>query len=116
MSGAAAAFHDGLVVFAKRACPTCILIEPVLRELAASGAPFQVVCQDDPKFPSGVSAVIDDRELEYSFRNGIETTPTLIRFAEGHEAERTAGWDASEWRRITGMKELGAGLPASRPG
>jgi thiol-disulfide isomerase/thioredoxin len=112
----AAAFQDGLVVFAKRACPTCTLIEPVLRELARSVPAFRVVSQDDPRFPEGVPAVVDDRELEHSFRNGIETTPTLIRFEGGREVERAEGWDAAEWRRITGIARLGEGLPPHRPG
>jgi hypothetical protein len=45
---------DGLVVFAKRACPTCALIEPVMRDLARESGTFQIVSQDDPKFPAGV--------------------------------------------------------------
>jgi len=107
---------DGLVVFVKRHCPTCALIEPVLRKLAAPGGPFQVVSQDDPRFPSGVDSVVDDRELDLSYLNGIESTPTLIRFEEGREAERLAGWDREGWRRLTGIADLGEGLPAFRPG
>jgi len=107
---------DGLVVFAKRACPTCTLIEPVMRELAQKNGAFRVVSQDDPKFPAGIPDVIDDRELDQSWLNRIEITPTLVRFAAGHEVERVEGWDRDGWRRLTGVAKLGEGLPASRPG
>jgi hypothetical protein len=30
--------------------------------------------------------------------------------------ERTTGWDAGEWRRITGVAGLGEGLPPFQPG
>jgi hypothetical protein len=108
--------RDGLVAFVKRACPTCTLIEPQMREIAAAMPAFQVVSQDDPKFPSGVARVIDDRELDHSWLNSIEATPTLVRFVEGREAERVVGWDRDAWQRLTGLKNLGAGLPAFRPG
>ena len=55
---------DGLVVFAKRACPTCALIEPLMRDLAQKNGAFRVVSQDDPQFPKGLTNVVDDRELE----------------------------------------------------
>lgn len=107
---------DGLAVFVKRLCPTCTLVEPVLRALAQGREAFRVISQDDPGFPSGIGNVVDDRALEYSFRNAIENTPTLIRYAGGREVERTIGWDAGEWRRITGIAGLGAGLPPFQPG
>lgn len=107
---------DGLVAFAKRACPTCTMIERPLRQLAARLPHFQVVSQDDPAFPSGVAHVVDDRELEHSWRNRIEATPTLIRFEGGREVERVEAWDRDGWRRLTGVADLGAELPAFRPG
>ncbi|HZM46983.1 MAG TPA: thioredoxin family protein [Burkholderiales bacterium] len=107
---------DGLVVFAKRACPTCTLVEPVMRDLAQQSAAFQVVSQDDPQFPGGVASIVDDRELDHSWLNGIEITPTLIRYESGREVERVAGWDRDGWRRLTGVTELGEGLPAFKPG
>jgi hypothetical protein len=107
---------DGLVVFAKRACPTCTLIEPVLRDLARKDGSFRVVSQDDPKFPGGVTDVVDDRELDHSWLNQIEFTPTLIRYQAGREVERVAGWDREGWRRLTGVEKLGEGLPAFKPG
>lgn len=107
---------DGLVVFSKHACPTCTLIEPVMQRLSQAVPAFQVVSQDNPRFPSKVANLVDDRDLDYSFLNQIETTPTLIRFEGGRERERVAGWDRDGWRRLTGIADLGDGLPAFRPG
>lgn len=106
---------DGLVAFVKRACPTCAMLTPQLRE-AAQTKSFQVVTQDDPQFPPDVAAVIDDRELDLSYLNNIEATPTLIRFANGREIERVMGWDRAAWRRLTGIAGLGEGLPPTQPG
>jgi hypothetical protein len=108
--------NDGLVVFAKRECPTCTLIEPLMRDLAQGSGAFRVVSQDDPKFPQGVANVIDDRELDHSWLNQIEATPTLIRYEGGREVARVVGWDRDGWRRLTGVEKLGEGLPAFRPG
>ena len=107
---------DGLVVFSKRACPTCFLIEPVMQQAAQSVPGFRVVSQDDPAFPREVSNVVDDRELDYSWLNNIEATPTLVRFSQGSETERVVGWDREGWRRLTGIRDLGEGLPAFQPG
>ena len=106
----------GIVAFVKRACPTCTLIEPQLREVARAVPQFRIVSQDDPQFPSGVSSVFDDRDLDHSWVNRIESTPTLIRFENGRETERVVGWDRVGWQRLTGLKALGSELPALRPG
>lgn len=106
---------DGLVAFVKRECPTCTLIEEQMREVARSVPDFSAVSQDDPQFPAGVR-VIDDRALDHSWLSNIEATPTLIRYAGGHEVERVVGWDREAWQRLTGVKNLGRDLPASRPG
>lgn len=107
---------DGLVAFVKRACPTCTLIEPQLKEVAGAVPAFCVATQDDPAFPSGVAHVVDDRELDHSWLNNIEATPTLLRFENGREVERVVGWDRDGWRRLTGLQDLGRDLPPSRPG
>ncbi len=107
---------SGLVVFARHECPTCTLIEPVLRAMAAGAVICRIVSQDDPSFPAGVAGVIDDRELDHSFLNRIETVPTLLRFEHGREAERVKGWDREAWRRLTGIAGLGAEFPVFRPG
>ena len=107
---------DGLVAFVKRACPACTLIEPVMQQAASRLPSFQVASQDDPKFPAKVSGVVDDRELDHSWLNNIEFTPTLIRFEGGRETERVVGWDRDAWRRLTGIRDLGEGLRAFQPG
>lgn len=107
---------DGLVAFVKRACPACTLIESQMQKVARKVPHFSVVSQDDPRFPAGVDRVVDDRELEQSWRSEIESTPTLIQFAGGREVERVVGWDRDGWRRLTGIPDLGGELPAFRPG
>ena len=57
---------DGLIVVVKRECQTCSMIQLVMAELAGGPTRFTVITQDDPGFPAGVKAVIDDTELEYS--------------------------------------------------
>ena len=67
-------------------------------------------------FPSSVSGVIDDRELERSYRLDIEIVPTLILLQDGVEADRLVGWQRGEWRRLTDLPALGEGLPEFSPG
>ena len=98
------------VVVAKRDCPTCELVQPVLHEIRASGATLTVYTQDDPAFPRGVEPV-DDRSLEHSWRLGVETVPTLIRIDGDAETDRTVGWDRAEWTRLTELDSLGGDLP-----
>jgi hypothetical protein len=107
---------DGLAAFVKRACPTCTLIEPQLAEISRRVRRFIAVSQDDPHFPSGAAEVFDDRDLDQSWTHEIEFTPTLIRFEGGREVERVVGWDRAGWQRLTGLRDLGNELPASRPG
>ncbi|MGY1846463.1 MULTISPECIES: thioredoxin family protein [unclassified Blastococcus] len=97
---------DGLVAVVKRDCPTCVLVEPVLRQLGAA-----VWCQDDAGWFDG-----DDTGLELSYRLGIETVPTLLRVADGAETARVVGWSREQWVELTGVPGLGAGLPEHRPG
>jgi hypothetical protein len=97
---------DGLVAVVKRDCPTCVLVEPVLRQLGAA-----VWCQDDSSWFDG-----DDTTLELSYRLGIETVPTLLRIEAGVETGRTVGWSREQWQALTGTDELGTQLPAHRPG
>ena len=105
---------DGWVAVVKRDCPTCELVAPVLAQLAAAG-PLTVYSQDDPAFPSGVT-VVDDRELEVSWRLQLQTVPTLLRVEGGVEVERTEGWLRERWEALTGVGDLGPGLPDHRPG
>jgi thiol-disulfide isomerase/thioredoxin len=107
---------NGLVAFVKAECPTCQLVAPVLRRLAEDGRlPLTVYTQDDPGFPPGVPAR-DDRDLRESYAMRIEIVPTLVRMAGGRAVESLHGWHQAEWRRLTGVADLGDGLPSMRPG
>ena len=84
------------LAFVKQDCPTCRLVEPVLGQLAGQAFPLTVYSQDDPTFPQGVPGVVDDTELEQSYRFNIEIVPTLIRLEQGKEVERLVGWNRAE--------------------
>jgi hypothetical protein len=105
---------EGLVVFVKRECPTCELVVPVLRELRER-AGITVIVQDDPGFPAGL-APRHDADLALSWHARIEAVPTLLRVVDGAEKERAVGWQREEWEALSGVRGLGAGLPAWRPG
>ena len=100
---------DGLLIFAKRGCETCAMVEQVFGELARSRLQTVVLTQDDPSFPSLVEA-LDDTTLEQSFRFEVEAVPTVIRLENGREVARTFGWNRAEWERVTGIRDLGFGL------
>jgi hypothetical protein len=108
--------HDGLILIAKRECPTCLLVEPLVRQLAAGSTPLTVYIQDDPAYAAGVPGAVLDDTLEHSYRLNTEIVPTLIRMEGGREVERTYGWHRDDWRRLTRQADLGEGLPAVRPG
>jgi hypothetical protein len=105
---------NGLVAIVKRDCATCVMVVPVLASLQSSPG-LTVYTQDDPTFPSGVTTN-DDTALAVSYHHEIETVPTLIRVVDGVEVERTVGWNRAEWRSLVGDDNLGAELPAFRPG
>jgi hypothetical protein len=98
------------VVVVKEECETCRMVGPLLARFEAT-----VFTQDDPAFPSSVAAV-HDADLAVSWHHEIETVPTLMRVVDGIEVERTVGWSQAEWRRMTGIDDLGSDLPAMRPG
>jgi hypothetical protein len=109
--------QDGLVAVVKRDCPTCTTVVPVLARLATAGSePLTVYSQDGPAFPPGLDEVVDDRDLSVSWLLKIETVPTLVRIQDGVETARTVGWDRDRWEELTGLGELGPGLPPYRPG
>ncbi|MGH7856237.1 MAG: thioredoxin family protein, partial [Candidatus Binatia bacterium] len=105
---------SGLVAFVKRECPTCTLVAPVLARLARE-TELTVFTQDDPAFPPQTK-IVDDRSLEFSWRHGIETVPTLLRVRDGEVVGEAIGWHRGEWESLTGITGLGDGLPAYRPG
>ncbi len=105
---------DGLIAVVKRDCPTCEFVAPLLVAIA-DRQPLTVFSQDDPDFPAGVDAV-DDTALDVSFALGIDTVPTLLRFADGVETDRLEGWSRPHWQALTGIGDLGADLTDYRPG
>lgn len=111
---ALAGVPDGLVAVVKHDCPTCEFVAPVLVAIA-DHQPLTVFSQDDPDFPAGVTPV-DDTALDVSFALGIDTVPTLLRFADGVEIDRLEGWYRPHWQALTGIADLGADLIDFRPG
>lgn len=107
---------DGLIVVAKRDCPTCQLVEPLLADIERQAGPLTVYSQDDPAFAAGVRGAQYDSTLEHSFRLQTDFVPTLIRVENGEEVERTYGWHREDWQRLTGIQGLGDDLPLMRPG
>ncbi len=101
-------------VIVKEDCATCQLVVPVIKQLEEDEE-LTIYSQDNVQFPPDVS-VVDDTQLEYSWRRRIETVPTLIKFGEdGEELARVIGWEKSEWQALTG-KPLEFDLPNFRPG
>lgn len=114
-----AALPDGIVAFVKEDCPTCELVIPVLVDLEDRGVLTRVHTQDNAGFPSGLAGdVFDDTELEISWRNNIETVPTLLKIQDGAEVDRLVGWSREMWEAFTGVPGLAIemGLPDHRPG
>ncbi len=110
-----AQFRFALVV--KKACPTCLLIEPAIRELSALwGDRLSIYVQDDTSFLADLGSVVDDTSLEFSFRNALEIVPSLLRLQNDTETARVVGWDRQEWRAFCQLEDLGCDLPAFKPG
>ena len=102
----------------KKDCPTCALIEPVIKQLSDTfNNSLTIYVQDDPSFPESVAEKIDDSSLEFSYKQNIEIVPTLIRSGDGlDEQARISGWDKSQWQEFTGIENLGANLVDFKPG
>jgi thiol-disulfide isomerase/thioredoxin len=106
-----------MIAVVKRDCPTCVLVAPVLEQLATDTSVHLILySQDDPSFPEGVPDVVDDTDLDVSWTLGIETVPTLVRRVDGEESARLEGWSRTEWEAFTGVDGLGPDLPDWRPG
>ncbi len=91
------------------------MVVPIIARLARELPSLTVYTQDDPTFPEGVASV-NDLDLAASWHADIDTVPTVIFRENGVETMRTAGWQRNEWRKITGIADLGAELPEFRPG
>ena len=64
----------------------------------------------------GLEVKREEESLDLSYAFDVETVPTLLRFENGEVVERTVGWNRDIWRKITGVADLGEGLPEHRPG
>ena len=109
---------DGLIAFVKQDCETCVMVVPVLQQLIDAGQLTQIVVQDEAAFPAlklNTTAHTHDADLELSWRNDIETVPTIIK-RTGENEVRFVGWDRDRWESLTGVSDLGPGLPDQRPG
>ena len=82
---------DGIAIFVKSECETCLMIKPLIKDMINLLPNIIVISQDDPAFSNNFS-IIDDRELELSYRCKIETVPTVIYFKKGAEIKRSFGW------------------------
>ena len=102
----------------KKDCPTCALIEPVIKQLSDTFSDsLTIYVQDDPSFPENVADKIDDSSLEFSYKQNIEIVPTLIRSSDGlDEQARIFGWDKNQWQKFTGIENLGTNLVDFKPG
>ena len=69
---------DGLVAIVKEDCPTCVLVAPVLADLA-DRASMTTITQDNAAFPQVADWVVHDHDLAYSWFHEIDTVPTLLR-------------------------------------
>ena len=112
---------ETIVAYVKQDCETCVMVQPVLQQLVDAGVITEVVSQDTnfPKLEtSGATAdvITYDETLERSWRADIDTVPTLVKLEDGNEADRTFGWHRDNWEALTGATNLGADLPAVRPG
>lgn len=106
---------DGFHLICKEDCATCRLLLPVMAQLAESHGSITIYTQDDLAFPPNLNPV-DDTTLERSYHLNIETVPTLIQVNDGQEIARLVGWSKRDWQQLTGIADLGAGLPDHRPG
>ena len=105
----------GYSLFVKKSCPTCELIEPVVKTLSGLlGDRLSIYIQDDMSFLSEIDHRFDDSELEQSYRQKVEIVPTLIR--QDEDGQRVVGWDKQQWQEFTGISELGAKLIDFKPG
>lgn len=104
------------MAFVKRDCETCVLVDPILGQLANGDESLTVYTQDDTNFPESLDA-IDDTDLTVSYHSDIETVPTLMRVdADGNELERIVGWKRDQWQAFTGIPELGMTTKEYAPG
>lgn len=110
---------EELIIVVKADCQTCQLVVPVLSQIAEAEttSDLHIHTQDISDVFDQIPAEIKfDETLEHSYQFNIETVPTLIQLKDGVESGRVVGWHRGEWATLTGLKNLGPGLPDWRPG
>ncbi len=108
-------FADGIIAVVKKDCLTCLLVEPVLKDIEGRGFSLTGYFQDESDFLT-ISKIVDDTALEASYILNVETVPTLIQIRQGKEIARLVGWERDEWEKFFGETKLGTGLPDWKPG
>ena len=101
--------RDGLVIVAKRDCPTCVLVEPVMQSLDRAGPLDRAEPGRSDLSRPACARWSTTTALERSFHLKIEAVPTLIRFKGGREVERTVGWERNEWLQARRRRRRGQG-------
>ena len=90
------------------------MIVPVLRELDARGRVSRC-SRRTIRRSRAIRRRVHDDDLAVSWHHDVETVPTVIRVVDGVEVDRTVGWYRPDWERVTGVADLGAGLPGDAP-
>lgn len=106
---------DGYLIVVQEECETCVAIVPALHQLAHGDVAVAIASQDNPDFPPDLD-VIDDRELELSWRLDVEVTPTVFEIRDGVPVRSIVGWRRDEWEDFLGVPGLAPELPEFRPG
>ena len=87
---------DGLVAVVKRDCPTCVLVAPVVAQLAAEQG-LTVYSQDDPGFP-------DDLDLTGKIA-------LILRFEPMNESGRSRWAERGSWSSRCGNRTATTAAP-----
>jgi hypothetical protein len=107
-----------LICFAKRDCPTCLLVAPLLGQIVQCGRVW--VLAQDSDHGKGLReelapevVVLDDSPLSASFAAQIETVPTAVLVdGDGSELGRAVGFVREEWKALCDqLSRLAGALP-----
>ena len=118
-----------VVLFVTEECPTCAMtlrrLAAPAGDLTAAGISVTAIFEDPLEvaarsargtgFRGTVLSEPEPYELSRSFE--LQSVPTTLLFdPEGSVLRRVVGWDREGWRKLTGIRDLGEGLPAFQPG
>lgn len=116
--------NGSIICFIKEDCPTCKVILPLLKALAAQHENFHLIGQTatgNQKLMSehGVtSSLLDDSKLKISFALDIEIVPTLLAVDSGGKiASKLEGFVRQEWQdNFTELNFAWPSMPEWRAG